>query len=49
MRTRDLFRDHWGSMGGGPWGPRGSRGAFRGSPGLMSLQMIHEAYKPVNM
>ena len=42
MRTRELFRGHWGSMGG-PGGPRGLRGAFI----LMSLQMIHEAYKPI--
>ena len=49
MRPRELFRDSKGLMGGG--GPRGSRGHL-GIPwghrvGLMSLQMIHEAYKPV--
>ena len=40
MRPRDLFMGLRGSIGGIPWGHQA---------GLMSLQMIHEAYKPVYM
>ena len=36
MRPRDLFRAHWGSMGGRR-GPRGLRGASRGSHGAIGL------------
>ena len=49
MRPRDLFKGHWGLMGGGPWGQGGYPiGIPLGHQvGLMSLQIIHEAYMPV--
>ena len=37
MRPRDLFKGHWGSMGGGGWGSQGVKGTSRGSHGAIRL------------